>query len=163
MEYDLIRLWLGMISDMGNAALGRILDYFGGPEELWNVPEHVLRETLTEKQSERILCTRDEKKIIVYKNRLKERNITYIYPGHPYFPEVLREIPDCPFLLYAKGCVEMLKTDRTGIAIVGARRHPHMGKRWRSSLLLCLQDIGLVLSADLQQESTAPPSVRQSM
>ena len=75
MEYDLIRLWLGMISDMGNAALGRILDYFGGPEELWNVPEHVLRETLTEKQSERILCTRDEKKIIVYKNRLKERNI----------------------------------------------------------------------------------------
>ena len=29
MEYDLIRLWLGMISDMGNAALGRILDYFG--------------------------------------------------------------------------------------------------------------------------------------
>ena len=88
MEYDLIRLWLGMISDMGNAALGRILDYFGGPEELWNVPEHVLRETLTEKQSERILCTRDEKKIIVYKNRLKERNITYIYPGHPYFPEV---------------------------------------------------------------------------
>ena len=47
MEYDLIRLWLGMISDMGNAALGRILDYFGGPEELWNVPEHVLRETLT--------------------------------------------------------------------------------------------------------------------
>ena len=29
MEYDLIRLWLGMISDIGNAALGRILDYFG--------------------------------------------------------------------------------------------------------------------------------------
>lgn len=88
MEYDLIRLWLGMISDMGNAALGRILDYFGGPEELWNVPEHVLREMLTEKQSERILCTRDEKKIIAYKNRLKERNITYIsrtslFPGSP--------------------------------------------------------------------------------
>lgn len=128
MEYDLIRLWLGMISDMGNAALGRILDYFGGPEELWNVPEHVLRETLTEKQSERILCTRDEKEIIVYKNRLKERNITYIYPGHPYFPEVLREIPDCPFLLYAKGCVETLKTDRTGIAIVGARKASAYGK-----------------------------------
>ena len=62
------------------------------------------------------------KKIIEYKNRLKERDITYIYPGHKYFPAILADIPDCPNLLYAKGRVEELNSGRVGIAIVGARK-----------------------------------------
>ena len=72
--------------------------------------------------------TSDEKKIIAYKNRLKERNITYIYPGHPYFPEELLNIPDCPRLLYARGRVEELALNRPGIAVVGARKASAYGK-----------------------------------
>lgn len=129
MDNDLIQLWIGMFPDRLNGALEKVLDYFGGPEELWHAPEQMIREALTEKQSERILQIRDEKKIIAYKNRLKERNITYIYPGHPYFPRTLQEIPDCPRLLYAKGCVEQLSSDRTGIAIVGARKASAYGQK----------------------------------
>lgn len=128
MELDLLHLWLGMFPDIMNMTMGKILAYFGGIQELWEAPEHEIRGALTEKQSGTILELRDEKKIIAYKNRLKERNITYIYPGHPYFPEILLNIPDCPRLLYAKGRVEELALNRPGIAVVGARKASAYGK-----------------------------------
>ena len=108
MDLDLLHLWLGMFPDITNMTMGKILAYFGGLQEL--------------------LELRDEKKIIAYKNRLKERNITYIYPGHPYFPEELLNIPDCPRLLYARGRVEELALNRPGIAVVGARKASAYGK-----------------------------------
>lgn len=122
MTDDLLHLWLGMFPNLSNHVLGKIVDFYGGAEGLWNAGEDELRAHLTEKQSGMILQSRDEKKIIAYKNRLKERDITYIYPGHKYFPAILADIPDCPNLLYAKGRVEELNSGRVGIAIVGARK-----------------------------------------
>lgn len=122
MTDDLLHLWLGMFPNLSNHVLGKIVDFYGGAEGLWNAGEDELRAHLTEKQSGMILQSRDEKKIIAYKNRLKERDITYIYPGHKYFPAMLADIPDCPNLLYAKGRVEELNSGRVGIAMVGARK-----------------------------------------
>ena len=128
MDLDLLHLWLGMFPDITNMTMGKILAYFGGLQELWEAPDREVQGALTEIQGSKILELRDEKKIIAYKNRLKERNITYIYPGHPYFPEELLNIPDCPRLLYARGRVEELALNRPGIAVVGARKASAYGK-----------------------------------
>ena len=135
MDLDLLHLWLGMFPDITNMTMGKILEYFDGLQELWEAPEHEVMGALTEKQSSMILGLRDEKKIIAYKNRLKERNITYIYPGHPYFPETLLDIPDCPRLLYARGRVEELALNRPGIAVVGARKASAYGKETAQAIV----------------------------
>lgn len=140
MDHDLFHLWLGMFPDIMNMTMGKILAYFGGIRELWEAPEHEIIGALTEKQSRMILELRDERKIIAYKNRLKERNITYIYPEHPYFPEILRDIPDCPRLLYARGRVEELALNRPGIAVVGARKASAYGKEIARSFVSKLTD-----------------------
>ncbi len=132
MDSDLLHLWLGMFPNISNTVMGRILDFFGGAESLWNVDEKDIRENLTEKQSDAILKSRDINKIIDYKKKLSERNITYIYPEHKYFPEDLKNIPDCPRLLYARGRVDELNSGRTGIAIVGARKASAYGKKTAS-------------------------------
>jgi DNA processing protein len=128
MNEELYHLWLGMFPTMMNNILTEILEYFGGVYELWNVDEEILRENLSEKRCEAILRYRDEKIVREYKKKLDDRGITFIYPGHEYFPDKLLNIPDCPNLLYAKGRVEELnKRDRYGIAIVGARKASSYG------------------------------------
>ena len=48
-----------------------------------------------------------------------------LLPGDPGFPRFLREIPDAPTLLFAKGKLELMHT--TSIAIVGSRVHTRYG------------------------------------
>ena len=96
MDLDLLHLWLGMFPDITNMTMVKILAYFGVLQELWEAPDREIQGALTEIQGSKILELRDEKKIIAYKNRLKERNITYISPGHPYYPEELLNNPDSP-------------------------------------------------------------------
>lgn len=67
MTDDLLHLWLGMFPNLSNHVLGKIVDFYGGAEGLWNAGEDELRAHLTEKQSGMILQSRDEKKIIAYK------------------------------------------------------------------------------------------------
>lgn len=129
MDEDLLNLWLGTCPNVSNLVMGKILDFFGGAEELWNADEKDIKENLTENQSRELLKFRDISKLNEYKNRLKERDITYIYPGHKYFPKNLTEIPDCPRLLYARGKVSELNNGRTGIAIVGARKASIYGRK----------------------------------
>ncbi len=128
MNEDLLNLWLGMMPGITNIVMGKILDFFGGARALWDADEKDINENLTEYQSSSILKTRDINKIINYKNKLTERDITYVYPGHKYFPEVLLDIPDCPRLLFARGRISELNSKRTGIAVVGARKASIYGR-----------------------------------
>lgn len=129
MDEDLLHLWLGMFPNILNSTMGKILDFFGGAENLWYADERDIKDNLTEKQSNLILKSRDENRIKEYKKRLNERGISYIYPEHEYFPEALKNIPDCPRLLYARGRINELNKGRTGIAIVGARKASLYGRR----------------------------------
>lgn len=128
MNEDLLHLWLGMFPNMLNGVRKKIVDYYGGVKGLWEADADDLREHLMETQAETILSSRKEEFVIDYRKKLDARGITYVYPGHPHFPKKLLSIPDCPQLLYAKGRVEDLASDRIGIAIVGARKASAYGK-----------------------------------
>ena len=54
--------------------------------------------------------------------KLRERNITVLYPEHPLYPEKLKHIYDMPRMLFARGKIrESLNYYNQTIAIVGAR------------------------------------------
>ncbi len=122
MNQDLYALWMGMFPKLTNLYMTSILEKFGGVEGLWHAKEELVMEGLTPYCSREILKSRSKDYILRYQEKLYKKGITYIYPGHPHFPKSLLNIPDCPRLLYALGKIEELNNDRTGVAIVGARK-----------------------------------------
>ena len=52
---------------------------------------------------------------------LKQKNITYLPRDDPHFPQLLRDIPDCPIGIFVKGNVSLLTEDRLFVAMVGTR------------------------------------------
>ncbi|MCR4715119.1 MAG: DNA-processing protein DprA [Treponemataceae bacterium] len=52
---------------------------------------------------------------------MKQYGVTMLLPGDEKYPVLLREIPQPPFALYCRGCVDILSNE--GVGVVGTR-HP---------------------------------------
>ncbi|MGN0394088.1 MAG: DNA-processing protein DprA [Coprococcus sp.] len=129
MTEELLHLWIGMINGISSAVLGRIIEYFGGLEALWETDEEALKDNIKEKYAVSIIKSRNPDKIEEYSYKLQERNISYIYPGHVCYPKQLMNIPDAPMLLYLKGNIGLLnEIDDIAIAVVGARKASAYGR-----------------------------------
>jgi DNA processing protein len=63
-----------------------------------------------------------------YFEKMRERDIDFIYPGHEFYPESLNYIPDPPKLLFTRGDKELLVDRNLKIAVVGARNASVYGK-----------------------------------
>ncbi len=60
-----------------------------------------------------------------YYEKISKKNVQVLTPDQEIFPKRLREIDDCPIVLYAKGKVDFSKP---AIGIVGSRRASDYGK-----------------------------------
>lgn len=81
MKEELLNLWIGMIEGISAGVLNKIIDYFGNVENLWKADEERLRAVVKGKYADAIIKSRNPDKIEKYSYKLKERTISYIYPG----------------------------------------------------------------------------------
>ena len=123
--------WLGLylVSGLGHTVLRSLLEYFGGPEAVFEagVSELVkvsgVREEIARKIAGKEFSSDPEKELRKVE-RAGARIVTYLDPSYPKF---LKEIHHPPVLLYVKG--KDIPSNQTLIAVVGSRNATHYGLR----------------------------------
>ena len=120
-EKDFISLTL--IKGLGNKTLKKLLELYSSPEEILtgkaDLPEDILKiiengyTKEVEKKAEEIIetCYRKDIKILHF--------------NHSDYPKLLKEIPDPPVVIYAKG---NLPISNNSISVVGSRKFSSYGK-----------------------------------
>ncbi|CAD2079148.1 DNA-processing protein DprA [Jeotgalicoccus meleagridis] len=106
-----------------------------------------------------------EKKLALYKNLsrqeilalLERKNVGFITYQHEFYPSLLKEIYDFPYLLYYRGKLELLKTDMLGV--VGSRKASLYSEKALQTIFPDLNKItiisGLAYGADEFAHKTA--------
>lgn len=146
MTKDLYYLWLGMTDGISNAVKKRLLEYFGDVESLWNADRDDLSKQLNERQIGMLMHTHDSQMIEAYSHKLKQRQVTLLYAGHPHYPEKLLTIPDAPVTLFAVGSrFELLSKDERCLAVVGSRMPSAYGKQAACELIAGLMQYDVVI------------------
>jgi DNA processing protein len=120
---------LNLIPGIGPQKMKILLNYFSEPKDAWKAN---LRELGTSGISEKLA------KIIVFERnnispekewrKLEEENVKMVTLDSLDYPDLLKEIHNPPYILYAKGHTETLKSHPI-ISIVGSRKCSHYGTR----------------------------------
>lgn len=121
-EELLFNLWFNNMDGIGARTRKLLLGYFGSIERVYSASESLIAD-LIEGQKAKVLCkSRNMGRIKELKERLDERNIKVVYPGHGEYPEKLLKIYDYPDILYVKGILkDSLNLYNNSIGIVGSR------------------------------------------
>lgn len=79
--------------------------------------------------------------------KLEILNIKYVTVFDRNFPKLLKEIPDCPYILYYQGDIKIL--DRPTLGVVGSRKYSVSGKQNALNLSRSSASCGLVIVSGL--------------
>lgn len=134
MNQEIYALWLARMPNLGLKSKNMLYHEFKSFETIFFTEYNDLIEVV--KQSSRIKTLLTYEEFVVHQhkidyftkeyNDLKQQNVKVISLSHPNFPRLLREVHDCPILIYAKGKIDF---PEFSIGIVGARRCSQYGKK----------------------------------
>ena len=99
-----------------------LLQHFANPLELYQASYATLRALLPEGIATQLLqplSARDAQYIERALHWLSKPGQTLLTPAHADYPDCLRQLPDAPLVLYARGALRRLRQD--ALAVVGAR------------------------------------------
>ncbi len=130
MEKKEYAFWLSNIKNIGPVKIDDLMNYFGGPDEIFHAPSESLKKLsekwitdkrfrFTDKDVYEIITSRDPQKIQREYANLEKNGIYFVSKEDDIYPEKLREIYAPPYALYYKGKLPAKKEKM--IAIVGAR------------------------------------------
>jgi len=115
--------WIAMsrVPQVGNARLRQLRHHLGSMEAAWTASARELRAAGIESQIiEQICLCRTKWAIDEELPRLRELGIAALTEDDPEYPYLLRQIPDCPPVLYVRGTLP--PDEALTIAVVGTRR-----------------------------------------
>ncbi|MCU0651544.1 MAG: DNA-processing protein DprA [Candidatus Omnitrophica bacterium] len=117
---------LNMVGEIGSIRLGRLLDYFGKFENVFRASAEKLITIagISENVANRIHTFKPEDLTRELESAQK-LGLKIIILGDADYPEILKNIPSPPIVLYVKGKLE--KEDNLAIGIVGSRRASYYG------------------------------------
>jgi DNA processing protein len=159
---DDLKYWISFtrIPGFGKVRLGLLKNKFGSLEHAWTASKNDLLQTgLDKKIISNFLSLRD--KILPDKEleQLEKYNIEAITIESPQYPCMLKEIADCPAVLFVRG--KLMPCDELSIAVVGTRRATTYGRQVTEELVrnLALNKItiisGLAKGIDTTAHKTA--------
>ena len=127
-------LWLTGIEGVGGKTIRALMRRASGAEEVYNMSEEEIRRCLSETMKKQADAVRMASRITrahrerpeEQLGRLYERGIRFVSVEDDFFPDRLREIPDCPYGIYYIG--KLPPEDRPSVAIVGARNCSGYGR-----------------------------------
>ena len=118
---------LNSIEGLGPQSLRKLLNHCGSGEHVWGASRtELLQSGVTEKVTEKIIRERLRVNPDALWDIVQKEHIEVIPFDSPLYPALLKEIPSCPYLLYAKGNTAILSDP--SIAIVGSRSFTAYGK-----------------------------------
>ena len=145
-----LKFWLGFnyVSGIGPAKIQALLGYFGSLEKAWNATDSQLRDIGFDARAIQSLNeTRQNFDLDQYARRVESSGVSVVTWGSPEYPELLREIPAAPPLVFLRGQLEPI--DRWAVAVVGTRRLTAYGRQVTHDLVAGLVSNGITIISGL--------------
>jgi DNA processing protein len=129
MEQDKYLVWLSGIKNLGSIRIRRLIEHFGSAKAVWEADREDLARVkgISRELGRHILASRNEDKLRHCMDSLEKLNISTVPITSAYYPALLKEIYNPPYLLYVKGDKHVLK--QSCIAVVGSRNASYYGKK----------------------------------
>ena len=145
-----IKYWVGFTKTpgIGKARLTALKDHFGCLKDAWTAPKaELIKAGLDDKTADSVVAFRQDFSPDEELTLLEKYHIAIITCESPGYPPLLKEISDCPAVLYVRG--ELKSTDESGIAVVGTRRSTAYGRQVTEELVTDLVANGLTIVSGL--------------
>lgn len=129
---------------IGPHRLKLLIDYFGSAQKAWEAPR---KELLEIGLGEKLVADFDEFRQNFspkdYFGKLSQKGISVLTLLNKDYPEILKQIPDCPPVLYFKGTLK--PEDNLAMAVVGTRKITSYGRQATELLVRDLVAVGLTI------------------
>lgn len=121
--------WLGFsaFSGVGPVKFQKLIQKFKTAENAWTASSIVLKEVIGEVLSLKFEKFKRKFSIENYIKKLNAKKVSFLTIGDKDYPKFLLKIPNPPFVLYVKGNISVLNSDKT-IGIVGTRKITQYGE-----------------------------------
>ncbi len=126
---DELCYWLGfnLVRGIGPVRLRGLLKHFGDIQTAWKAPRADLEETGLDRRSlNNLLKARRQIDLAQVRQNVEDEGAHVLTWESPDYPELLRQIPDPPPVLFVKG--ELIPADEWAVAMVGTRKATAYGK-----------------------------------
>lgn len=138
-------LWLISTQNIGAKRANDLYDYFGSIDEIYendNISEYMKIKGINIDTATRMVTDKDLKKYDKIIDKMYNESINYLTIDDKYYPSSLRDIYDCPPVLFYKG-KNLFIEDNPMIAMVGTRRASNYGMNVAKSLARDFSNNGL--------------------
>jgi DNA processing protein len=149
---DALAAWLrlSLQPGIGTIQAHRLLQTFNEPSTLYQASYATLHAILPAPLAAQLtqpLSTDTAKYIERALRWTREPGQTLVTPAHPFYPERLRQMPDAPLVLYARGALRRLEQE--ALALVGARNATPDGLDHAQAFALYLAQQGFAIISGL--------------
>ena len=143
------QFWVGFqyARRIGPIRLKRLTDRFGSIQDAWNASQPDLRAVLDEASVDSVVRVRKTLDLEKEMERIFSLGIEVITLGDETYPQLLREVPTPPAVLYIKGTV--LDQDQKAVAMVGTRRCTSNGRQMAVTMAEELARAGVTVISGL--------------
>lgn len=128
MDDALYSLGFSAFSGIGTRRFEQLMNAFGSAEEAWNAQGSDMCTILGKTIGRRFDEFRKDFNLESYAREIEKKGIHYFIPQDKAYPALLRQLSHPPFILFAKGNVNVLSDTKT-IGIVGTRRVTNYGQQ----------------------------------
>lgn len=118
-EKEFYWYWMSNLKGIGLRTRGKLLEGWGHPSVLYDIPGDQLEDFLDPKQMEIWNSSKDYTKLENGLKQLREEGVRFLHLESEDYPERLRDLYDPPTGLYLKG--ELPDPAQPAVATVGGR------------------------------------------
>lgn len=136
-----------LVPGVGDGAIRKLLDHFGGIDAAAAAPVTALRQVLPGRLADALRDGPDPDLLLQTLDWLEKPQHFLLTLEDDDYPALLREIPDPPPVLYGRGRRELL--DRPALAIVGSRNATPQGQANAEAFAEALSSAGLTIVSGL--------------
>lgn len=118
---------LNLLPGIGPVRVRKLLEVFGGPEQILAAKPAEIRAVkgFGDELVNAITGWEDQVDLQAELQKIKDRELTILTQDDPVYPQLLREAPSPPIVLYVWG--EITERDANAIGVVGSRQATHYG------------------------------------
>jgi DNA processing protein len=142
-------LLLSLVPGVGPRTRKSLLERFGTAQGVFEAAPSELREVdgVGPKLCQKIALASREFDVAAELEVCRQNNIALLVDSQPDYPQLLRQIPDPPGILFVQGTIQ--PCDSLAVAIVGTRHATHYGKQQAERLAGGLARAGLTIVSGL--------------
>lgn len=135
---------LNKINGLGSQRMRALLNFFGTAEKIWQAsPEELRSARLGEKITEKIIAERENIDPAAEWAKLEKEKVKMITLDDPAYPQLLKETPHAPYIIYMKGDIDLNSAPM--VSIVGSRKYTAYGAQAATALAKNLAKAGVIV------------------